>query len=225
MSKLLLKHSGGNGVSLNPPTSAPGSSEVAFKLPGTDGSANQLLKTDGSGNLGWADDANASRTLLSTTTLSGTSTSTSITKTGYHSLEGVGYNLDTTGSNTGDMWLRINGDTGSNYHWAIHRQDHAGSPSHSAYGGISTSGFFFNNTGSSGFTNGNNQSNFFLYNINESGVRVNYHAINCGDYSATSGKPIIHTAAFWDSTAAITSLSINTSNTMDGGTLKVWGVK
>ena len=48
-----LKHSGGNSVSLNPPTSAPTSSEVAFKLPTSDGSAGQVLKTDGSGNLSW----------------------------------------------------------------------------------------------------------------------------------------------------------------------------
>ena len=46
-----LKHSGGNSVSLNAPTSAPTSSEVAFKLPTSDGSANQVMKTDGSGNL------------------------------------------------------------------------------------------------------------------------------------------------------------------------------
>ena len=56
MSSIKLKHSGGNSVSLNPPTSAPTSTEVAFKLPNADGSANQLLKTDGSGNLGWATD-------------------------------------------------------------------------------------------------------------------------------------------------------------------------
>jgi hypothetical protein len=56
MSSIKLKHSGGNSVSLNPPTSAPTSSDVAFKLPNADGSANQLLKTDGSGNLGWATD-------------------------------------------------------------------------------------------------------------------------------------------------------------------------
>ena len=45
-----LKHSGGNSVSLNPPTSAPTSSEVAFKLPTSDGTAGQVLKNDGSGN-------------------------------------------------------------------------------------------------------------------------------------------------------------------------------
>jgi len=54
MSSLKLKHSGGNSVSLNPPTSAPTSSDVAFKLPNADGSADQYIKTDGSGNLGWA---------------------------------------------------------------------------------------------------------------------------------------------------------------------------
>jgi len=51
MSKISLKHSGGNVVSLNSPTSAPTSSDVAFKLPNADGSANQVIKTDGSGNL------------------------------------------------------------------------------------------------------------------------------------------------------------------------------
>ena len=56
MSSIKLKHSGGNAVSLHPPTSAPSASDLQFKLPNADGSANQLLKTDGSGNLGWATD-------------------------------------------------------------------------------------------------------------------------------------------------------------------------
>ena len=51
MSKISLKHSGGNVVSLNSPTNAPGSPDVAFKLPNADGSAGQFMKTDGSGNL------------------------------------------------------------------------------------------------------------------------------------------------------------------------------
>ena len=49
--KIKLVHSGGNAVSIAVPTSNPSSSEVEFKLPGSDGSANQVLKTDGSGNL------------------------------------------------------------------------------------------------------------------------------------------------------------------------------
>ena len=54
MSKISLKHSGGNAVSLNSPTSAPTSADVAFKLPNADGSAGQYMKTDGSGNLAFA---------------------------------------------------------------------------------------------------------------------------------------------------------------------------
>jgi len=51
MSKISLKHSGGNVVSLNSPTNAPSAADVAFKLPNADGSAGQFMKTDGSGNL------------------------------------------------------------------------------------------------------------------------------------------------------------------------------
>ncbi len=54
MSSIKLKHSGGNAVSLHPPTSAPSSSDVQFKLPTSDGTAGQVLQTDGSGNLAFA---------------------------------------------------------------------------------------------------------------------------------------------------------------------------
>ena len=54
MSSIKLKHSGGNSVSLNPPTSAPTSTEVAFKLPNEDGSSGQAIVTDASGNLSFA---------------------------------------------------------------------------------------------------------------------------------------------------------------------------
>ena len=62
MSSIKLKHSGGNSVSLNPPTSAPTSSDVAFKLPNADGSANQVLKTDVSANLSFATVTTATNT-------------------------------------------------------------------------------------------------------------------------------------------------------------------
>jgi len=53
MSSIKLKHSGGNAVSLHPPTSAPSASDVQFKLPTADGTSGQVLQTDGSGNLSW----------------------------------------------------------------------------------------------------------------------------------------------------------------------------
>ena len=54
MSKISLKHSGGNVVSLNSPDSAPAASDVAFKLPNQDGNASEALITDGSGNLSFS---------------------------------------------------------------------------------------------------------------------------------------------------------------------------
>ena len=44
MSKIKLNHSGGNAVSLNPPTDAPGSSDVAFKLPPGVGAAGEVVQ-------------------------------------------------------------------------------------------------------------------------------------------------------------------------------------
>ena len=69
MSKISLKHSGGNVVSLNSPTSAPTSADVAFKLPNADGTSGQRIITDGSGNLSFAS-AGASGKLLQTVTVS-----------------------------------------------------------------------------------------------------------------------------------------------------------
>lgn len=54
MSSIKLKHSGGNSVSLNPPTAAPAppsGTELALKLPNTYGSNGNALIGDGAGQL------------------------------------------------------------------------------------------------------------------------------------------------------------------------------
>ena len=75
--KIKLVHSGGNAVSIAVPTSNPSSSEVEFKLPGSDGSANQVLKTDGSGNLSFGADQGGKILQVAQTTASGDVSSTS----------------------------------------------------------------------------------------------------------------------------------------------------
>jgi len=77
MSKISLKHSGGNVVSLNAPTNAPGAADVAFKLPNADGSAGQFMKTDGSGNLSFAAAGGGGKVLKYETYTTTTATSTS----------------------------------------------------------------------------------------------------------------------------------------------------
>ena len=64
MSKISLKHSGGNVVSLNSPTNAPGAADVAFKLPNADGTNGQVIKTDGSGNLSFGNGFNPSSNVV-----------------------------------------------------------------------------------------------------------------------------------------------------------------
>ena len=64
MSKISLKHSGGNVVSLNSPTNAPSAADVAFKLPNADGTNGQVIKTDGSGNLSFGNGFNPSSNVV-----------------------------------------------------------------------------------------------------------------------------------------------------------------
>ena len=79
MSKISLKHSGGNVVSLNSPTSAPTSADVAFKLPNADGTSGQALVTDASGNLSFAGTGKILQVVQTVKTDTFTSTSTSYT--------------------------------------------------------------------------------------------------------------------------------------------------
>ena len=115
-----LQHSGGNSVSLNPPTSAPTSSEVAFKLPTSDGTAGQVLTTDGSGNLSWVTQPTAGITMADqwkVSTSQTTSSDTLLDITGWarntNNFAGIGSALTNSGANftfpsTGIYYIRYN---------------------------------------------------------------------------------------------------------------------
>jgi hypothetical protein len=86
MSKISLKHSGGNVVSLNSPTNAPSAADVAFKLPNADGSDGQAIVTDGSGNLSFGSVA-ATRNLIINGAMQVAQRGTSSTDSGYGSVD------------------------------------------------------------------------------------------------------------------------------------------
>ena len=86
MSKISLKHSSGNVVSLNSPTNAPSAADVAFKLPNADGSDGQALVTDGSGNLSFRRAATA-RNLIINGAMRVVQRGTSSTSTGYQTVD------------------------------------------------------------------------------------------------------------------------------------------
>ena len=114
-----LKHSGGNAVSLHPPTSAPTSSDVQFKLPTADGSAGQVLQTDGSGNLSWVTPATTNGITMAdqwkVSTSQTTSSDTLLDITGWarntNNFAGIGSALTNSGANftfpsTGIYYIR-----------------------------------------------------------------------------------------------------------------------
>ena len=105
MSKISLKHSGGNVVSLNSPTSAPTSADVAFKLPNADGSAGQFMKTDGSGNLSFDAVAAGGISMIDTYVLSSSQVmsgaSWNYLKTNFSRVNGVYGTMNVTGLGTG----------------------------------------------------------------------------------------------------------------------------
>jgi len=227
MSSIKLKHSGGNSVSLNPPTSAPTSSDVAFKLPNADGTTGQVLKTDASGNLGWT--SNNGMTLLSTTSLSSSGTvsaNVSLTLTDYRYLYGELYGIARSGGGSvGDVALRFNGNSSSVYQYVMQRLDY--NNSYSNVGVQDANGFYVNQTGVVGFDSGQNYAHFSLHLLNE-GTRKTFEMTHCYQYTGGSGQKegVLTTNGFINITAAITSLTIEHSDTdISAGTLKLYGVK
>jgi len=221
MSSLKLLHSGGNGVIISAPSSNP-ASNITFAVPNADGSANQVLKTDGSGSLGWT--SNNSMTLLSTTSLSSSGNviaNVSFSLTDYKILYGEMYSVARPSGNIGDVSIRFNGVSSTIYKYVMQRMDNSGS--YSDLGDQAKNAFYYNMTGVAGWTSGVNFAHFSLHLVNE-GVRKTFEMVAGGELS--SGSIVLTTNGYWDSTAAVTSVEVQCSDTdINGGTLKLYGVK
>ena len=108
MSKISLKHSGGNVVSLNSPTSAPTSADVAFKLPNADGTNGQVLKTDGSGNLSFGADTGGKIVQVKSVSKLDAFTVASPTAHQYYDVTGLdNLQITTTGSNKVIVFMTV----------------------------------------------------------------------------------------------------------------------
>jgi hypothetical protein len=84
------------------------------------GTNGQVLTADSAEATGvkWATASSGGQTLISTTSLSGSSTTISSIPSGYKNLLLVIQNVQTNGNNDSG-WLRFNGDTALNYHFNI----------------------------------------------------------------------------------------------------------
>jgi hypothetical protein len=189
------------------------------------GANDTVLTADSSTATGlkWAAAAGGGMTLLSTTTLSGSSTSISITPTGYTYILALIKNAYGS-TNDSSASFRLNSDTGSNYTYHSIRYD----------GGtlLGTSNFNatqnFNlmvNLPTSNATGRANNCSIAIYTPNATNdFYIEYESIGGADSQGNPGGG--SNRAIYNASAALSNLTIlvNTGS-FSGGTVEVYGVK
>ena len=186
------------------------------------GANDTVLTADSTAATGlkWATPASGGMTLLSTTTLSGASTTISSISGSYTNLQIYIYGVTGAGSDS-PIRLWFNGDTGGGF----------------------TSGVKYDPTGGAvAIANAADRINLYS-NATSRTNATNAAAINISNYSNTSGKKplsiygycikngvadgIINQAGYFQGTAAVTSVSFDYggTNTFAGGTVLIYGVK
>lgn len=184
------------------------------------GSNGQVLTADSTASTGikWADPVTGGMTLLSTTSLSGSSTTVSISGSGY-----IGLYITVTGfsmSAEDQTRLRFNGDTGSNYRWVGVRyyvSDAANLAQDSSTGLLST--------WTPQATQTNSIYEIFVPNSQDTSA---YKTGNFNMYGTRSTGDVIEGGQWlYKSTSAISSFNFSTLSgaTFSGGSIKVYGVK
>jgi hypothetical protein len=158
-------------------------------------------------------------TLLSTTTLASTTTSISISSTGYVELL---ISIENMAGATGDTKFNFNSDTGSNYK-SLRMVGDAGNSS--STGSQSTTGVFMNQNGAAGYTSTSLSS--FIINVYFPASTARHKSFlsnTVGEYS--SDRIAMLTSGIWKDTSAITSFQlISGTGTFSGGTVYIYGVK
>jgi hypothetical protein len=179
------------------------------------GTAGQVLQVNsGATAPEWATASSGGMTLLSTTTLSGATTTISSISGSYTNLQVQIFNA--AASSAGIVTFGINGDT-------THHSQAALSGAGTVYATSLGKGNLTNNANqdaaSSGGT-GNWTVNFYNY---ASGNRFHYEG---GGMFYASGWTSTFLGGAFEGTAGMTSLTITTSaGTFSTGTVKIWGVK
>ena len=184
------------------------------------GTNNQVLTADSTASTGikWADPVSGGMTLLSTTSLSGSSTTVSISGSGY-----IGLYITVTGfsmSGEDQTRLRFNGDTGSNYLWAGVRKyvsDAANLAQDTSTGLLST--------WTPQATQTNSIYEIFCPNSQDTSA---YKVGNFNMYGTRSTGDVIEGGQWlFKSTSVISSFNFSTLSgaTFSSGSIKVYGVK
>jgi hypothetical protein len=189
------------------------------------GANDTVLTADSSTATGlkWAAPAGGGgMTLLSTTTLSGTSTSISITPTGYQDLKIYVTDWHWTSGGAGSLNFIFNNDTTSfNYNgFSTYFRSYDGNVG--TAGGSDTVVAMSYYDWAEG--NDKNSAVIDVFGVNEtSAARTGFYNVNG---KANNGYPMTQAGAYmYNTTTAISSIQIRSNRTFAGGTVKIYGVK
>jgi hypothetical protein len=181
------------------------------------GTAGQVLTVNsGATAPEWKTASSGGITLLSTTTLSGTSTTVSISDTSYRNLYIEMYGVTSSGSYA-DIALRYNSVT-SGYYGALYVDSSTSIQRITNAGSIDTS------AGES--MSASNTSNLVTITINNY-ASTGYHGLEfLKTYTSDAGNSkIVKGVAFCTDTSAVSSLTFVSATSINAGTVKVYGVK
>ena len=181
------------------------------------GSSGQVL-TVASGVPSWATSSSGGMTLLSTTSLSGSSVTVSSLSGSYTNLQIVMKGAYASGDS--DLFIRLNSDSGSNYaHYSLQTND------------TTASGFYTDSATQVqiGFITGTNtydKRTDFVMDLPRYTDTSNCFGISTLSTYAFSGRRQIQNFFRYNNSAAITSFTIYpSSGTFSGGSLYIYGVK
>ena len=208
----------GGGSPLTTKGDVYGFSTVDARIP--IGANNTVLTADSTQSLGlkWATPSAGSFTLISTTSLSGTSTTITVAANSYQRLVAVAEGLDA--ASNWNAYLQINSITTSVYHNAVlYNYGGAGGAN-----GSSEIGLYLNFVGAQGLGASNN--NYFVttfLNPNDTSLKaVNHQSFYY--YSIDNNYSTKFTNTFVEASAVISSIVYKADNAFSAGTVKLYGV-
>lgn len=185
------------------------------------GADNTVLTADSTTSTGlkWATPSSGGMTLLSTTSLSGTSVTVSSISQSYTNLVGIIMGLYTN-TNTSGAYIRPNSDSGSNFFWSGVRNI---GTTLVAQGSTSTTNFMLaHRSGTSNTASLKTYAQFQINRYTEAEAKYIMNRAYCTDNTDYSA---MQNVGVWNSTSAVTSLNFFTDYTIQAGTLYLYGVK